>query len=273
MRTVVHLSDIHFGRVDRALVEPLVRFVQACEPDLVAISGDLTQRARDEEYRQARTFLDSLPTPRIVVPGNHDVPLYNVYRRFLKPLAGYRRHISQDIEPAYADAEIAVLGVNSARSLTFKGGRINILQVSRIREWLCPFPDRVMKIIVTHHPFEIPEGGSQRLLVGRARMVMEKLAGCGADVFLSGHLHLGIIGLTATRYRTAGVSALIVQAGTATSTRGRGEANSFNVLRIDRPRIEVDRIVWHAGSRAFQVASTMRFLRTETGWSQLEEPA
>ena len=264
MRTIVHLSDLHFGRIDPAVLGPVVRHVNDLRPDLVAVSGDLTQRARTAEFEQAREFLASLPVPQIVIPGNHDVPLHNVYARFAHQLTRYRRYIGDDLEPTYADDEIAVIGVNTARSLTFKGGRINAVQVSRIREWLCPFGPDVTKIIVTHHPFDLPPGHGGRV-VGRARMVMEQLAACGADIFLSGHLHLGHTGDTTLRYRIPNLSALIVQAGTATSTRGRGESNSFNVLRIDGPEIAVDRLSWDPARAAFVLLAAERFRRDASG--------
>src|SRR6185295_4473790 len=103
MRTIVHLSDIHFGRVDARLLAPLVRLVREIAPDLVAVSGDLTQRARRRQFQQARAFLDQLPAPQLVVPGNHDVPLFNVAARFADPYGGYRRYISQDLEPVYEE--------------------------------------------------------------------------------------------------------------------------------------------------------------------------
>src|SRR5436309_7341748 len=131
-RTLVHLSDIHFGRVDPALIDPLLDAVRRLAPDVVVVSGDLTQRARTGEFQEARAFLDRLPQPRIVVPGNHDVPLYNLYGRFVEQLARYRRHITDDLEPSYIDDEIAVLGTNTARSLTWKGGRVNGRQIARI---------------------------------------------------------------------------------------------------------------------------------------------
>lgn len=266
MRTVVHLSDLHFGRIDRATVQPLVEFVNRAEPDLVAVSGDLTQRARPREFEEARAFLNSLPSPQIVVPGNHDLAFYNPVSRFLRPLGTYRRYINQNPEPVYADEELAVMGINSARILAVQGGRINLMQVARIRKWLCPFPERVTKMIVTHHPFDLPSGTKKRRLVGRADQVMRRLTGCGADVFLSGHLHLGLIGLSTVRYEIAGVSALIVQAGTATSTRGRGEVNSFNILYIDRPEIEVARVDWDSEQNLFAPAPRVRFRRTQGRW-------
>src|SRR5471032_3307632 len=136
MRTIVHLSDLHFGRVDQSLLRPLQELVASLAPDVVVVSGDLTQRARTEEFKAARAFLDTLPVPQIVVPGNHDIPLYNVASRFLAPLRKYTRYVTLDMAPQYVDDEIAVLCVNTARSLTFKDGRINHDQIAQIRQRL-----------------------------------------------------------------------------------------------------------------------------------------
>jgi 3',5'-cyclic AMP phosphodiesterase CpdA len=269
MRTVVHLSDLHFGRVDHNLLEPLSRSVATIKPDLVAVSGDLTQRARSHQFREARAFLDSLPQPQIIVPGNHDVPLHNVFSRFLQPLEKYRRYITDDLQPCFADEEVAVIGVNTARSLTIKGGRINELQIARLREKLCSFSAQVVKVVVTHHPFDLPEGHHERDLVGRARLAMTGLAECGADLFLAGHLHLSHTGHTAHRYKIRGHSALVVQAGTASSTRGRGEANSFNAVRIEHSRIVVERFAWQAESGVFAHVSQEHFRRGEDGWVRI----
>ena len=269
MRTIVHLSDIHFGRTDPAVVRPLIAAVNEIRPDLVAISGDLTQRARSHEFKEAKAFLDALPKPQIVVPGNHDVPLYNFFSRFVAPLDKYRRYITSDLQPFYADEEMAVLGVNTARSWTFKGGRINEMQVAWMREKLCSLDDAVIKVVVSHHPFDLPEGRHERELVGRARMAMAGFASCGADLFLAGHLHIAHTGHTATRYQISGHSALVVQAGTATSTRGRGEANSFNVLRLEHPRIEVERFVWQMDESKFVSAGSERFQHSADGWIRI----
>ncbi|MEP6922304.1 MAG: metallophosphoesterase [bacterium] len=266
MRKIVHLSDIHFGRTDPLVVEPLIKLVNEINPDLVAVSGDLTQRARSHEFQAARGFLDALPKPQIVVPGNHDVPLYNVFSRFISRLEKYRRYITDDLQPFYEDEEMVVVGVNTARSSTFKGGRVNEEQIAWLRERLCHLDDALVKVVVTHHPFDLPEGYQERDLVGRAEMAMNSLAECGADLFLAGHLHVSHTGHTATRYKIKGHSALVVQAGTATSTRSRGESNSFNVLRLDHPMIEVDRIVWQPESASFSVAGTERFRHTPEGW-------
>lgn len=263
MRTIVHLSDLHFGRVVPGVLAPLRRAIEAARPHLVVVSGDLTQRARRSQFREARGFLDSLPGPQLVVPGNHDVPLYNVFRRFLAPLAAYRDIVSADLEPHFFDGEIAVVGVNTARSFTFKGGRINPAQVARVRDKLCGLPGEVTKIVVTHHPFDVP-AGEQDQIVGRARMALERLAHCGADLLLAGHLHEVHVGHTAHRYPMAGVSALVVQAGTATSSRTRESPNSFNVLRVEPRRIEIESRVFDGAD--FQAMGLQAFRHDGGGW-------
>jgi 3',5'-cyclic AMP phosphodiesterase CpdA len=270
MRTIVHLSDLHFGDADPALVAPLVASVQSCAPDLVAISGDLTQRARRTQFHAARAFLDSLPAPVIVVPGNHDVPLYNVVARFLRPLAGYQRAVGADLEPLWADDEIAVLGINTARSLTFKRGRINERQVATARERFLVMPPHVLKVVVTHHPFDLPEDAHVRELVGRAAMAMRGLAACGVDIILSGHLHLGRIGTTRERFAIEGHSALVVQAGTALSRRRRGEANAFNVLRTAHERVTVEHHVWSEQERTFGLSARQAFRFQDGHWLRAE---
>jgi len=270
MRTIIHLSDIHFGRVNYAIIPPLVETITNIRPDIVAVSGDLTQRARTQQFKEARELLDRLPSPQIIVPGNHDVPLHNLFSRFLQPLDKYRRYITNDLQPFYLDEEVAILGINTARSLTVKGGRISKQQVARIRERFCSLSDTLTKIIVTHHPFDLPEGYHEKELVGRARMAMKTLASCGADVFLSGHLHVGHTGQTAGRYKISGHSALVIQAGTAASTRGRGEANSFNVIRIDYPHITVERLTWKPERARFALSNTGHFQRRPEGWLEAD---
>jgi 3',5'-cyclic AMP phosphodiesterase CpdA len=266
MRTIVHLSDIHFGRVDPRLVAPLVRTVQEIAPDLVAISGDLTQRARRRQFEQARAFLDQLPAPQLVVPGNHDVPLFNLAARFLNPYGGYRRHIAEDLEPVFEDAEMIAVGLNSARSLQLHGGgRLNETQVARAAARLRAAPPGAMRIVVTHHPFDLPAGHRLDELIGRSGMAMPQLAAAGADLFLAGHLHVSHVGHTAERYHTPGHSALVVQAGTL-STRGRGEVNAINVVRLAPPRITIERYSWNEAAKGFQSTWTGDFQRTADGW-------
>ena len=269
MRTLVHLSDLHFGRTDPALLQPLARQVDDVHPDVVVVSGDLTQRATRSQFVQARRFLDTLPHPQIVVPGNHDIPLYNAFRRFISPLRDYRRIITADLHPEFIDDEIAVIGVNTARSLTLKDGRINAQQMARVHSRFCSLDDRLTTIVVTHHPFDLPEGYERAKIVGRASLAMRTFATCGADILLSGHLHVSHTSNTAARYRVEGFAALVVQAGTAASTRERGEANTFNVVRCNGDDVGIERMTWDAQFGRFMNAEREAFHYTSQGWSPL----
>jgi 3',5'-cyclic AMP phosphodiesterase CpdA len=272
MRTLIHLSDLHFGTLQPDILAPLKQAIIEARPDLIAVSGDLTQRARRQQFIEARAFLDALPFPKLVVPGNHDVPLYNLYARFTGGLDRYRRYICPETEPFYRDSEIAVLGINTARSLTFKGGRVNEHQVALARERLAPLTD-VVKIIVTHHPFDLPEHYPDRALAGRARMAMTQLAHSAVDLYLAGHHHIGIAEPATLRFKISGHAALLIQAGTATSTRGRGAANSFNILRIERPSIAVERLAWQTeGASRFAAQAPEFFRHDENGWSRQPQP-
>jgi 3',5'-cyclic AMP phosphodiesterase CpdA len=270
MRTLVHLSDLHFGRINQALIAPLTDAVHEIAPNVVVVSGDLTQRARSEQFIAARAFLDTLPFPQIVVPGNHDIPLHNLFSRFMHPLKKYQQYISRDLEPEYVDEEIAVLGINTARSMTIKDGRINEGQIGAIRDHLCALDQHIVKIIVTHHPFDLPAHYGEQHLVGRAKNAMGTLAKCGADLLLAGHLHASHAGDTSVRYQIENYSALVVQAGTATSTRGRGEANSFNVLRIESSHIVVERFCWMPDTGAFILATSESFERISNCWHKAD---
>jgi len=263
---VAHVSDIHFGRVEPRLITALVRTITEVRPSLVAISGDLTQRARRHEFKAARQFLDRLPFPLLVVPGNHDVPLYNLPARLLDPYGGYRRHIQRDLEPVFENAEMVAVGLNSARAFPFHGGgRLNAAQVERAAGRLASAASGTVKVVVTHHPFDLPETHGDEHLVGRADMAMRRLADAGADLFLAGHLHVSHAGTTATRYQLGSRSAVIVQAGTI-STRQRGELNTINVLDLAPDRIAIERHAWNEAAGVFESSWSRIYVRSTDGW-------
>ncbi|GAB2875398.1 metallophosphoesterase [Pseudoduganella ginsengisoli] len=264
MRTLVHLSDLHFGRINEALLAPLRACVERLAPHVVVVSGDLTQRARSHQFQQARTWLDTLPKPQIIVPGNHDIPMFNVAARFLAPLRKYKRYVTADLAPVYIDDEIAVLGLNTARSLTIKDGRINREQVAWLRQRFGALQDGVVRIVVTHHPFDLPAHANPDDLVDRAPMAMQAFAECGVDVLLAGHVHSSHAGSSDDRYPITGYAALAVQAGTATSTRTRGEDNAFNVLRIEPDHVHVARYQWNG--EEFVADSADTFCRVGDAW-------
>ncbi len=246
------------------MVERLIESVHQAKPDVVAVSGDLTQRARPGEFKKAVAFLRALPTPQIVVPGNHDIPLFNIYARFRRGFEVYRKYVTDNLEPFFMDDEIAVAGVNTARRSIITGGRINELQMQRVEERLCGLPDRVKKIVVTHHPFDLPPGSKPHHLAGRSGMALDRFLRCGLDLLLAGHLHVSSSGPTAVRLGSGSRSAVFVQAGTACSTRERGEPNSYNVIRLDRASMEIQTL--SAASTGFEPASVQRFDQSPGGW-------
>jgi 3',5'-cyclic AMP phosphodiesterase CpdA len=271
MRTIAHLSDLHFGAAVPDIVATLIDCIVHLEPDVIAVSGDLTQRARRTQFRDARAFLDALPGVHIVVPGNHDVPLYNVAARFGDPLGGFRRHITDVRYPSFHDPEIAVVGADTTRSFTIKDGGLRRADVRRLSALLDEAPADAVRVVVCHHPFDRPATRSGRwTLPAPDAEAVNTLVARGADVFLTGHLHLTYVGHTAVRYQVEGRSAIVVEAGTATSHRGRGEVNSFNLLRIAEGRVRIERHDWDADSSRFAVASVEEFERSAAGWRSCE---
>lgn len=274
MRRLVHLSDLHFGRADPAVVEALLTTVRRLAPHLAVVSGDLTQRARRTEFHDARAFLDALPCPCLVVPGNHDVPLYDLGQRFLNPLGRFTRFITPDLRPVHRDREYVVIGLNTTRSWTVKDGTIRMGDLQHALAALDAAGPQRVKLVVAHHPFEAGRGSWARMM-GRAPVphALTALSRAGADVFLTGHLHVGYTGHTAARYRMAARTAIVVEGGTATSTRVRGEANSFSLIRIERRRISVERWVWQSDADGFvEPQGAQRFDASSSGWLPVDDP-
>jgi 3',5'-cyclic AMP phosphodiesterase CpdA len=250
MPRLVHLSDLHFGAHDERLVEAVERRIDELKPDLVVISGDFTQRARTEQFRDACQFLERLQHSGhevLGVPGNHDVPLYDVLRRFLSPLARYRRFIDDNLSPFVELPGIAVLGINTARSLTFKDGRINQDQVAFIRDTFARTPRDSFRVLVTHHPlFALPVGEEITRAIGRQELALDAIQEAGVDMLLAGHNHHASTHNASDLVTRAG-SALVVQAGTATSTRLRDQEQSFNTIDVGDASVTITVNAWKHG--------------------------
>ena len=262
MRRLVHLSDLHFGRERPDLVGPLLEAIGALAPDLVAISGDMTQRARPSQFRAARAFLDAVPAPVLVVPGNHDVPLHLPVRRVLAPYARWRRWIGGDLEPVFADDEMTVVGVNSVDPLSWQTGRLSRRRLRRACERLGAAPDPRVRVVVAHHPLVHPEGASKKPIPG-ADEALRRLTDCGMDLILSGHLHAWHAGPFAEQEHDG--AAIQAHAGTGLSTRVRGEPNDFNLVELSPERIAVARHV--ADGNGYAPAETCAFVPRGKGWS------
>jgi 3',5'-cyclic AMP phosphodiesterase CpdA len=247
MARLVHLSDLHFGAHDERLVKAVEERIDELKPDLVVISGDFTQRARTEQFKDACAFLERLQHAGhevLGVPGNHDVPLYDVLRRFLSPLARYRRFIDENLCPFVQLPGIAVLGVNTARSLTFKDGRINQDQVAFVRDTFARTPSDAFRVLVTHHPlFALPVGEEVTRAIGRQELALDAIQEAGVDMLLAGHNHHASTHSANDLVTRAG-GALVVQAGTATSTRVREQEQSFNTIDVADASVTITVNAW-----------------------------
>jgi len=269
MARLIHLSDLHFGAHDPRLVDAVAQRVDEEKPDLVVISGDFTQRARIEQFKEACEFLDRLREAGhdvLAVPGNHDVPLYDVFRRFLSPLTRYKRYIDETLCPMHDLPGVTVLGINTARSLTFKDGRISHEQLKFIRESFERSDPNSLRVLVTHHPlFALPVGetGDVERAAGRSELALDAAADAGVDMLLAGHHHTASTHSARDLVTRAG-PALVVQAGTATSTRLRDEEQSFNRIDIDEERVTLTLQTW-AGER-FESSTAQTFERAGDHW-------
>jgi 3',5'-cyclic AMP phosphodiesterase CpdA len=267
MRTIAHISDLHFGTEIAEVAEGLRADLTANPPSLVVVSGDLTQRARSGQFALAKAYLATLPQPQLVIPGNHDVPLYDVFRRFLAPLTRYRRYISDELDPVYDDGELCVVGINTARSLTWQNGRISLEQIDTLRERLAA-SRALHKVVVTHHPFIPPPASDSRQggidLVGRATRAMQVLDACQVDLLLAGHLHHGYSGDTRTQYPAAHRAIIAAQAGTAISGRIRGDPNGYNRITLDGDLLAIEMRAWRDGK--FATLRVTEYFRGAQGW-------
>jgi 3',5'-cyclic AMP phosphodiesterase CpdA len=252
MTRIAHLSDLHFGACDEKIVSATEAWLLKHRPDLVIISGDLTQRARVVQYRQASAYINRLRAAGLrvlAIPGNHDVPLYDIVRRFAAPLDRYKRFIGTDLCPWFEDADVAVLGINTARSLTIKGGRINEDQIALMRARFGAVLPGKTRILVTHHPlFALPIGDGPELTeaLGRHEEAVSAARKAGVQIALAGHFHRTYAKSASEMAEELGKT-LVIQAGTTTSTRLRNEEpQSFNWLHIERPdEVRLQVIVWN----------------------------
>ncbi|SFQ41990.1 3',5'-cyclic AMP phosphodiesterase CpdA [Roseivivax halotolerans] len=264
MTRIVHISDLHFGRDRPELLRPLREAIDLAEPDLICVSGDLTQRARPGQFRAARKFLDLLSAPWIAVPGNHDTPLDNLFVRFARPWKRWRRYVSPELEPVWDGPDCAVVGLNTADPLAWQRGRLRPRGLSRIKGRLGEAAKAGhTAIVMMHHPPEQLEADEKQPMRG-ASHGLHRLSEMSADIVLCGHLH---VWRARPVFQSEGI--LLLQVGTGLSTRGRGEPNDFNVMTLENSGLALDRYGAGARETGFTRLSSHRFEKQNGRWQEL----
>ncbi len=261
MTSIVHLSDLHFGTENKDVLNALLGDldgITAPKPVLVAISGDLTQRARATQFRAARQFLDNLLVPYLVVPGNHDVPMYDVFRRLFKPFALYQQYISTEFMPVFQQDELCVVGITTAGGL-HGHGKITPSIIDRACATFSASSAR-WRIVVAHHPILIPRGADENPAAG-ADDALPRLEACGVEVILGGHVHVPKVPDAVADYRSDDHRLIVVHAGGAISKRLRGEPNGYNRLDFDGDVLTVTHRFWN--DTAFVDGPTGTYRRVE----------
>ena len=261
MRRLIHLSDLHFGALRSETLEPLLGLVAELKPSIVVVSGDLTQRATRSQFESARAFLARIACGRqVVVPGNHDVPLWNPWLRFFAPRDRFDEYIDSDAFPTESDDELMVIGINTARSLTRKNGRVNANQLAEVARRFRSAPAGVLRVLTCHHPFVVPEGISAKERAGRSDLALAALVDHEVDLLLTGHRHIPWVSPLGTDVPT-------VHAGTSTSSRTRGVENSFNDILVKHDQVTVRRFCWCPARLRFELApgETREFSRDKAG--------
>jgi 3',5'-cyclic AMP phosphodiesterase CpdA len=235
MTLLLQISDPHFGTEQPPVVEALLRLAKTLQPDLVVMSGDITQRARRAQFSAARVFVNTFgATPFVVVPGNHDIPLYNLFARVAHPYANHQRVFGNDLEPVFESAELLVIGVNTTRPYRRKDGEVSAQQVERVVRRLDHATVRQLRVVVTHQPVAAARANDIRNLLHGREHAIERWSQAGVDLILGGHIHLPYVTPLHAAYKNLPRQMWAVQAGTSLSSRVRGAVpNSVNVIDYD----------------------------------------
>ncbi|MFC7287280.1 metallophosphoesterase family protein [Herminiimonas glaciei] len=271
MKTVLHISDPHFGTERTPVVQALERLAHAHKPGLLILSGDITQRARAVEFKAARAFVERLAIPsRLVIAGNHDIPLFDVWARIFHPYSRYCRSFGTELEPVHDDPELLVIAVRTTRRYRHIEGEVSDEQIERVAERLQHGDDRRLRIVVTHQPVFVTHAVDQEHLLRGHQWAINRWADAGADLVLGGHIHRPFTCALHEQFTNLSRRVWAVQAGTAVSTRIRHDSNnSVNFIRYgfqDAPlRCTVERWDYSDAADDFLLIDSVEIERSMTG--------
>ncbi len=271
MKKIVHISDLHFGRANPTIIATLLSQCIDLKPDILIISGDLTQRARIEEFTAAQEFIQALESKGIytlTIPGNHDIrPLYSPIKRVSTGYDRYDQYIRPITNSEFRDSEIGILGINTVRPLKIAGGSLSKKDTASAQKWFVSLPSPALRMVVTHHPLDLPSHYPKRKLATQAEQGIYELAQSKVALYLSGHYHRASTVTTKERYSQDHFAAIALQAGTV-SNRIRGESQSFNVLTVEHTSIAIIPYIWDVVDGHFLPKETFSFIYLEEQWKK-----
>lgn len=253
MGVLLQISDPHFGTEQQPVLDALKSLSRRIAPDVLVVSGDITQRARRAQFAAARAFIEKLHIPHVIaIPGNHDIPLFNLFARYFYPYSNYAREFGVDLEPVFDDEDALIVCVNTTRPSRHKDGEVSEQQIQNVAARLSNASKRQLRIVVTHQPVDvIDKHDISNLLHGREIAVRE-WSNAGVDIILGGHIHLPHVRSLKDRFVDLPHQAWSIQAGTAVSRRTRNYVpNSVNVIKTAFPACIVERWDFNAADSSF----------------------
>lgn len=282
MTAILHISDPHFGTELPEVADALIRLANAQAPEVLIVSGDITQRARRSQFAAARDFMDSLQiSRRLVIPGNHDIALFNLAERAFFPYRNFRRAFGQQLQPILTSDELLVITLDTTRRYRHVDGEVSLKQIERVETLLKNAGQGQLRIVVTHQPVSVRQAGDQQDLLHRHAQAIRRWTEAGVDLILGGHIHLPYMRALHEQYPDLSRPAWAVQAGTCISSRLRHEAgNSVNIIRYHGLQLHaagghtasapsrhcvIERWDYQSGSANFENVSTCVVNRTAMG--------
>ena len=267
MTVLLQVSDPHFGTERPEVVEALERLTHAQRPDVLLLSGDITQRATAAQFEAARAFVARLQVPKVLaIPGNHDISLFNLAARLVGPYARFQRAFGDELEPAFEDEAVLVLALKTTRRWRHADGELSAAQIERVAQRLASARPQQWRVVVVHQPIAVTRQEDRHNLLHGHAAALKRWAEAGADIIVGGHMHLPFVLALHERDPTIARPMWVVQAGTAVSNRVRAEAgNSVNIIRVDAvagdvagdpaSSCTVERWDHHAAAQRFELAA------------------